>query len=102
MEYQKALRKLTMTLGYALREEYLKDEDILNSLDALNELVALDTPKAVKTYTDSIGDGDVPGGTKSFVVCVCPNCESELDEDEEYNFCPWCGQAISWWKESNL
>lgn len=27
---------------------------------------------------------------------ICPKCYDVIGEIKEYNYCPWCGQALKW------
>lgn len=94
-KYERAISNLTMLLGSALKSEWLDDDDIEEDLAILNELCKITVEKTVKAHSDEVGDSEV--ATKRITVFTCPTCGSEL-VDEEYNNCPWCGQAISWYK----
>ena len=53
------------------------------------ELKERDTPKEAiyEIYGDQ-GDGADPD------VWICPNCEAVYDIDDDYDFCPDCGQRL--------
>lgn len=53
------------------------------------ELAERNTPKEAiyEIYGDQ-GDGADPD------VWICPNCEAVYDIDDDYDFCPDCGQMI--------
>lgn len=64
-------------------------EDTGLTPDQIMELKARDTPKEAiyEAYGDQ-GDGEDPD------AWICPNCEAVYDIDEDYDFCPDCGQMI--------
>lgn len=41
------------------------------------------------------GDG-YSHGEMIYDTWYCPNCDMSYEEDENYNYCPSCGQAIDW------
>ena len=57
--------------------------------DQIMELKERDTPKEAiyEIYGDQ-GDGADPD------VWICPNCEAVYDIDDDYDFCPNCGQRL--------
>lgn len=55
----------------------------------LMELKERNTPK------EAIYEGDgCPDEETFFDTWICPNCGAEYDVDDDYNFCPDCGQMI--------
>lgn len=58
------------------------------------ELAERNTPKEsiYEIYGDQ-GDGADPD------VWICPNCEAVYDIDDDYDFCPDCGQRIEQYEE---
>lgn len=67
---------------YAYEDTGLTPEEIL-------ELKEKNTPKEAiyEAYGDQ-GDGEDPD------AWICPNCEAVYDIDDDYDFCPDCGQMI--------
>ena len=57
--------------------------------EQIRELADRDEAKTpmYEIYGDQ-GDGTEPD------CWICPNCETEYDIDDEYDFCPNCGQRI--------
>ena len=57
--------------------------------DQIMELKERDTPKEAiyEIYGDQ-GDEADPD------VWICPNCEAVYDIDDDYDFCPNCGQRL--------
>lgn len=55
----------------------------------IRELKERNTPKEAiyEIYGDQ-GDGEDPD------AWICPNCEAVYDIDDDYDFCPDCGQMI--------
>ena len=47
------------------------------------------------------GDGYAPDGTFVYDEWICPCCENryELYYDDDYDYCPNCGQKIDWSNE---
>ena len=29
-------------------------------------------------------------------LCECPTCDERLNEFDEFNYCPYCGQKLDW------
>lgn len=61
-------------------------EDTGLTPEQIQELKERDTAKMCK---QSIYDHDS-------ITCVC---ESDMDKDVEFMFCPWCGQRLKKWEE---
>lgn len=57
--------------------------------EQIMELAERNTPKEAiyEIYGDQ-GDGADPD------VWICPNCEAVYDIDDDYDFCPNCGQRL--------
>ena len=73
-----------------LRLEKLKPyEDTGLTPPEIMKLKERNTPKEAiyETYGDQ-GCGDEPD------AWICPNCEAVYDVDDDYDFCPDCGQMI--------
>ena len=70
-------------------EELKPYEDTGLTPEQIRELKARDTPKEAiyEAYGDQ-GDGEDPD------AWICPNCEAVYDIDDDYDFCPDCGQMI--------
>lgn len=70
-------------------EELKPYEDAGLTPEEILELAERDTPKEAmyETYGDQ-GCGDEPD------AWICPNCEAVYDIDDDYDFCPDCGQMI--------
>ena len=66
-----------------------KYEDTGLTPDQIMELKDRNTPKEAiyEIYGDQ-GDGKDPD------AWICPNCEAVYDIDDDYDFCPDCGQMI--------
>lgn len=75
-------RRLLLKRLYAYEDTELTPEEIL-------ELKERNTPKVAiyEIYGDQ-GCGDEPD------AWICPNCEAVYDIDDDYDFCPDCGQMI--------
>jgi len=75
-----------------------KQESLNEDIKMMQNLVDMATPMCVRYETESIGDSDAFGGTgsMSYGVVICPNCEDYLDNDNHYDYCPTCGQALKW------
>lgn len=75
---------------YVGASERLADyEDTGLTPQEIMELKERDTPKEAiyEIYGDQ-GDGADPD------VWICPNCEAVYDIDDDYDFCPDCGQRL--------
>lgn len=95
--YARAFRTLVLNLQYALKDEYLKSEEINGALSTLNELVARSSARHVVSVRDGIGDASIPYGSYDFYTIVCPNCDEEIENVEnEPNYCARCGQHLKW------
>ena len=72
-----------------LYERLAEYEDTGLTPEQIMELKARDTPKEAiyEAYGDQ-GDGEDPD------AWICPNCEAVYDIDDDYDFCPDCGQMI--------
>ena len=46
------------------------------------------------------GDG-YADGSMVYDTWRCPECDTPYEEDEEYHYCPICGQQILWRVEDN-
>lgn len=70
-------------------EELKPYEDTGLNPEQIQELKERNTPKEAiyEIYGDQ-GDGADPD------VWICPNCEAVYDIDDDYDFCPDCGQMI--------
>lgn len=92
-KYEIALTELVSDAStlYVLHKTHLTPQVIAKRLDTieecnnnLQELVKRATPMKPLTH---------------FMSSLCPisTCKSLVsDEDNKYNFCPYCGQAIDW------
>ena len=51
--------------------------------------------KRIPATPDIQGDGYAPG-TDQIVMdtWICPSCQASYEIDEDYDYCPKCGQAI--------
>lgn len=96
--YESAFKTLVLNLQFALKDEYLKSEEINGALQSLNELVLLSRPRKVIAERDGIGDSSIPYGSYDFYTFECPNerCGAELDEETRPNYCPCCSQRLEW------
>lgn len=57
--------------------------------DEIRELKERNTPK------EAIYEGDgCPDEETFYDAWICPNCGAEYDVDDDYDFCPDCGQMI--------
>ena len=72
-----------------LYERLAEYEDTGLTPAEIRELKERDTPKEAiyEAYGDQ-GDGEDP------YAWICPNCEAVYDIDDDYDFCPDCGQMI--------
>lgn len=70
-------------------EELKPYEDTGLTPEEILELKEKNTPKEAiyEAYGDQ-GDGEDPD------AWICPNCEAVYDIDDDYDFCPDCGQMI--------
>lgn len=70
-------------------ERFAEYEDTGLTPEEIRELKERNTPKEAiyETYGDQ-GCGDEPD------TWICPNCEAVYDVDDDYDFCPDCGQMI--------
>lgn len=100
--YDRAYFNLILKLQHALKEEYLKDEDINGSLETLQELICLSSPRRARAERDGIGDASIPYGSYDFYTFVCPNCDEEIENVEnEPNYCVHCGQRLEWGEDDD-
>lgn len=75
---------------YTMAAERLAEyEDTGLTPPEIMELAERNTPKEAiyEIYGDQ-GDGADPD------VWICPNCEAVYDIDDDYDFCPDCGQRL--------
>lgn len=79
---------LNYVRAYTLHVQYLRD--ILNELKAYK---GLKTPMTVNVMADGYADG-----YPVYDTATCPNCGRvfELCYEEEYKYCPDCGQRLGW------
>lgn len=96
--YESAFKTLVLNLQFALKDEYLKSEEINGALQSLNELIVLSSSKRVVARYDGYGDSSIPNGAYLFYTYHCPNerCNEVLDVDIAPNYCPRCGQRLRW------
>lgn len=68
----------------------------------IKDLLAVAKPdKNTPTKPDYEGDSVDSNNEPIYDTWICPNCETKYElEYEEYKYCPKCGQAIDWSKES--
>lgn len=73
-------------LPYKICKKLADYEDTGLTPDQIRELKERDTAKMCK---QSIFDHDS-------ITCACG---SDMDKDDEFMFCPWCGQRLKKWEE---
>lgn len=80
------------------QEDYLKKisdrtRDFAESIKIIKELVDKERPLTVSYDYDGYADG-----YPVYDMATCPNCERifEVDVEEEYKYCPNCGQKLDW------
>jgi len=74
----------------ACGEEHRQLAEWLKEYKALKEKSTPKTP-------DFEGDGYDDGGNIILDTWICPNCGGKHEVDyEKYDYCPECGQALSW------
>ena len=64
-------------------------EDIGLTPEEILELKERNTPKEAIYEGDGYSDEEMVYDT-----WICPNCGAEYDVDDDYDFCPDCGQMI--------
>lgn len=76
--------------GVYIDMNLLRDyEDTDLTPEQIMELAERNTPKeAIYDIYGDQGDGADPD------VWICPNCEAVYDIDDDYDFCPNCGQRL--------
>lgn len=89
-KYQEALDKVKhygVSKGAPVLLTYEKEVDLLQ------KLVNKETPVKLPREADGYWDGELVYDT-----AICPNCENEFDIEceEEYRYCPYCGQKLDW------
>ena len=73
---------------------------IMNEEDGelIEQLVCKATPTTPSYEGDGYSDGKIV-----FDTWICPCCGEYYEIEEEYDYCPKCGQCIDWemWKGKN-
>ena len=102
--YQIALDNAISDIDYKYHDfgEYIPKER-LDEIKLLQELVDKNESKDVinkKTITISAGTNTYDEGWEGY----CPCCKSIVKQsfyEEEVNYCPYCGQKLSWKQNEN-
>ncbi|MGN0398865.1 MAG: hypothetical protein ACI4EO_01940 [Blautia sp.] len=90
--YQTRIEKMACDIGISVIQEFIEYKKIGN-IDDVKYAVDKQHPRS-PTYE---GDGYAPNGTFVWDEWLCPNCGHRFEvEYEEYDYCPYCGQAIDW------
>ena len=71
------------------------DEEIIINAKKICEAIEKQIRKRVYLVSDGYADG-YPVWEE-----YCPACDSELDGCSDYDFCPYCGQALDWSEEDD-
>lgn len=108
-KYQEALEKIgSIFLVKSVfkpndQEDYLKKigdktRDFAESIKIIKELVEKEKPLTVSYDYDGYADG-----YPVYDTATCPNCERifEVDAEEEYKYCPNCGQKLDWSRDES-
>ena len=84
------------TNGYTALE--IESEEYKELKVLLQELLDKDTPTTPNYEGDGYSDGKIV-----FDTWICPCCGEYYEIEEEYDYCPKCGQCIDWemWKGKN-
>lgn len=84
-KYQRALKVLSASEQQAWKEGY-DVYDLQEAKDLLKELVQKATPKKLSHVFE--------------VLYTCPSCGmGYIKYDKNYDYCPYCGQALKWDEE---
>lgn len=91
MEYKEALRNLRFCKCEISKSEFvahLKHGTVILAMRALEKQI----PK--RPHLD--GDGYDGRGNMVYDFWSCPNCEWDYEIDDDFKYCPRCGQCIDW------
>ena len=70
---------------FKLKDEY--SDSLKTAINALEKEI----PKEPIWEGDGYSDGEMVYDT-----WFCPNCDASYEDTEKHNYCPHCGQKISW------
>lgn len=90
-KYERALKILSASEQQAWKEGY-DVYDFQEAKDSLKELVEKAIPKKPEYEGDGYYKGEIVYDT-----WICPSCGERYEVDyHDYDYCPRCGQALSW------
>ena len=92
MKIEEAIQRLETHKEYISPHGRFTEEAIDMAVEALQKHI----PK------EPIWEGDgYADGAMVYDTWRCPECDTPYEEDEEYHYCPICGQQILWRVEDN-